>query len=305
MKHISLDIKLRERRFSFFIRADGGVSFSGLVDCYRSKDIDIVSSILRESGVNKLNFICWTHPDLDHSKGLKEMIKQYSSSETNIWIPEGVDAKEISCSEEVKNLFAYLKQCARSMETELNVYSVSDKKDLTYYDSLCFQKGIDAFPLNLISYTPNSKIMRKQNYLDKFIRNDRSIFFVLSLGQVRIWLTGDIEDATIEQIPKEFFAEHIHILKIPHHGSGTSTKIMELGWTDCDVACSTVYRKGRSHLPDEKVMAQYKKLAENLYCTGNEDRHKEKQEYGMVKVVTNVLDNSYTTVVQGNAEIWN
>ena len=28
-------------------------------------------------------------------------------------------------------------------------------------------------------------------------------------------------------------------------------------------------------------------------------------EYGMVKVVTNVLDNSYTTVVQGNAEIWN
>ena len=92
----------------FFIRADGGVSFSGLVDCYRSKDIDIVSSVLRESGVKKLNFICWTHPDLDHSKGLKEMIKQYSSSDTNIWIPEGVDAKEISCSEEVKNLFAYL-----------------------------------------------------------------------------------------------------------------------------------------------------------------------------------------------------
>ena len=33
----------------FFIRADGGVSFSGLVDCYRSKDIDIVSSILRDT----------------------------------------------------------------------------------------------------------------------------------------------------------------------------------------------------------------------------------------------------------------
>ncbi len=275
-----------------------------MVDCYRSKDVDIVNSILQKNCVDKLNFICWTHPDLDHSKGLKNMIEQYSSAETNIWIPEGVDAKEINCSEEVKDLFAYLKQCAKSMESELNVYSVSDKKYLTYYDSLCFQKGIDTFPLKLVSYTPNSKIMRKQNYLDKFIENDRSIFFVLCLGQVRIWLTGDIEDATIERIPKEFFAEHIHILKIPHHGSGTSTKIMELGWEDCDIACSTVYRKGRSHLPDDKVMDQYKILAEDLYCTGNKDGHKEKQEYGIVKVETNVLDNSYDTLIEGNAAKW-
>lgn len=288
----------------FFIRADGGISFSGLVDCFRLDDVDKVKDILEENGVYKLDFICWTHPDLDHSKGLKDIIKNYVSEKTYIWIPESVDAQEITCSKEVKELFEQLKKCTVNADAELNVYSVSDRKDMMFYNSICFQKGTNGFPLEIVSYSPNSKIIRKQNYMDKFIKNDRSVFFVLALGSARIFLTGDVEDDTIEKIPSDFFGEHVHIMKIPHHGSDSSVKMLDLGWRGCDIACSTVYRKGRSNLPLTNVMEHYSENAKYLLCTGKADRDKETEKYGVVKIVTNVLENEFSTYIEGNAESW-
>lgn len=289
----------------FFVRSDGGISFSGLVDCYKLADVDKVSEILINNHIQELDFICWTHPDSDHSKGLKEVMNIYASKKTQIWIPEGVDATEIKCGNEVQELFLYLKKCSVEMQPSLNVYSASDKKDLLCYSSVCFQKGTESFPLKLISYAPNSKIIRKQNYMEEFIKNDRSIFFVVALGEVRIFLTGDIEDATVGQIPREFVQEHIHIMKIPHHGSETSTSFLELGWSECDVACATVYRRGHSNLPENSVMNQYKQNAEMLFCTGRVNKDDEQEKYGILKVVTNVLEKTYTVDLEGNTARWN
>ena len=102
-----------------------------------------------------MDFICWTHPDFDHSKGLKNVIDEYTSQKTMIWIPEGIDTKEINCSEEVKKLFECLKECTTNIHAEYNVYSVSDKKDMMYYNSFCFQKDVARYPLEITSYTPN------------------------------------------------------------------------------------------------------------------------------------------------------
>ena len=289
----------------FFIRADGGISFSGLVDCFCSDEIDKIKDILEENRVRKLDFICWTHPDLDHSKGLKNIIDKYVSEKTCIWIPEGVDTQEITCSKEVRELFEYLRECTVDFEAEYNVYSVSDKKDMMFYNSICFQKDTEGYPLEIISYAPNSKVIRKQNYMDSFIKNDRSIFFILALGNVRIFLTGDIEDATLERISNYFVGEHVHIMKIPHHGSDSSTKMLDLGWEECDIACSTVYRKGRSNLPLANVMEQYMEKTQVLLCTGKADKSKETEKYGAIKIVTNILENNFFTETEGNADYWN
>ncbi len=296
--------KIEGESILFFIRADEGIYFSGLVDCYRTKDVDKVKDILQENAISRLNFICWTHPDTDHSEGLNEIIDIYASEDTYIWIPEGVDEKELKFSKKVQNLYYYLKTCTMNVDSNLNVYSVSDRKDLMSYSSLCFQKGLDFFPLEITSYAPNSKVIRKQNYLNQFIKNDRSIFCVIALGQIRIWLTGDIEDGTIERIPRDFLEEHIHILKIPHHGSESSGKIMQFGQGGCEIACSTVYRRGKNSLPVRQIMEQYEQFAETLFCTGNINPKSEHNKYGIVKVITDVLDNSYKTVLEGNAAIW-
>ena len=137
----------------FLIRADGGVSFAGMVDCFRMDDIDKAADILKKENIQELDFICWTHPDFDHSKGLKDIITDYASKKTCIWIPEGIDTREVTCSEEVRELFGYLKQCSIRRDTDLNIYSASDKKDLMYYNSICFQKDINFLCSQFKNYT--------------------------------------------------------------------------------------------------------------------------------------------------------
>lgn len=107
------------------------------------------------------------------------------------------------------------------------------------------QKGINEYPLRICVYAPNSKLIRKQNYMEKFIKNDRSIFCVLGLGDIRIFLTGDIENKTISMLPSGLIDTHAHILKIPHHGSDTSTEMLGVCSEGCEVACNTVYRAGK------------------------------------------------------------
>ena len=99
-------------------------------------------------------------------------------------------------------------------------------------------------------------------------------------------------------------AKRVHILKIPHHGSDSSIRMLDLGWVGCDIACATVYRKGNSNLPMQEVMNQYAENVQSLFCTGNADKQKESDRYGIVKIVTNVLKNIYSTYTEGNADVW-
>ena len=100
---------------------------------------DKVTEILKKNKVDKLDFICWTHPDFGHSKGLKDIIDMYASEKTSIWIPEGIDAKNNLQSKEVQKLFEYLRECTTNIVSEYNVYSVSDRKDMMFYNSVCFK----------------------------------------------------------------------------------------------------------------------------------------------------------------------
>ena len=56
------------------------------MDCFYLSEVDKIKEILDKNNVEKLDFICWTHPDFDHSKGLRNVIDEYMSQKTMIWI---------------------------------------------------------------------------------------------------------------------------------------------------------------------------------------------------------------------------
>ena len=285
-----------------FIYSDDVISYSILIDCYVTANTDKITELLDSHNISALNFICWTHPDLDHSKGLKKIIEKFASDKTQIWIPEDVDYNEISCSNEVKELFIYLNNCLTSQDAIYNVYSTSDVKNMLCYDSVCFKHGIYEYPLKITSYAPNSKLIRKQNYMDQFIKNDRSIFCTLELGNACIYLTGDIENSTISMLPIDQINPYCHICKIPHHGSETSTDFTSI-LSKCDIACSTVYRGGKSSLPNKAVLDTYKENATFLYCTGRMKRTEERHSYGIITITTNIIDETFSVKTEGNTEL--
>ena len=54
----------------FFLRTDEGVIYSGVVDCYTYKSINKTIDLLKKENIEKIDFLCWTHPHDDHSLGI-------------------------------------------------------------------------------------------------------------------------------------------------------------------------------------------------------------------------------------------
>ena len=137
-----------------------------------------------------------------------------------------------------------------------------------------------------------------------FIKNDCSIMLAVELGNVVELFTGDIENPTIEDLPENVYFDLLHVLKIPHHGSSTSDRLFD-HFTKCDVSCSTVYRNGKVNLPSTGILDQYVKVSDRVYCTGSIDGTNENQEYGVVRIETNILQNTSNVKLVGNAAFYN
>ncbi len=289
----------------FFIKADGKICYSGLIDCYSTSNLNIVDKLLKENEVKCLDFICWTHPDADHSNGFEVIFNKYVDSYTLIWIPEYSMMKDELCSIGARHLFDELKKCLRSRNQKYNVYTTSDYKDLLYYGkSIEFRHGVTNYSLSIKSYTPNSNHLNRQYVDNVFIKNDCSIMLAVELGNVVELFTGDIENPTIEDLPENVYFDLLHVLKIPHHGSSTSDRLFD-HFTKCDVSCSTVYRNGKVNLPSTGILDQYVKVSDRVYCTGSIDGTNENQEYGVVRIETNILQNTSNVKLVGNAAFYN
>ena len=69
--------------------------YIGIVDSYKSGDINLTKEVLEhiferyelKKEKRKINFLCWTHPHDDHTKGMDDIIKQYCNNKTLIALP--------------------------------------------------------------------------------------------------------------------------------------------------------------------------------------------------------------------------
>ncbi|MCA9795778.1 MAG: hypothetical protein KC910_28415 [Candidatus Eremiobacteraeota bacterium] len=66
----------------------------GVVDHYTSSPEPAADSpalaYLRSRGVDSLRFFCWTHPDDDHSRGVRALLARFPDKIDSIWLFDGV-----------------------------------------------------------------------------------------------------------------------------------------------------------------------------------------------------------------------
>ena len=65
----------------FFIKTDGMVAYTGLVDCYKTEEQNAVKMVLEKERIKKVDFVCWTPPHDDYTRGLDEIWKGYCTKE--------------------------------------------------------------------------------------------------------------------------------------------------------------------------------------------------------------------------------
>ena len=285
----------------FFIKVDNYIRYSGLIDCFSNNSINVVDDLLEKNNIKKLNFICWTHPDSDHSNGFDIIFKKYVDDNTMVWIPESAIMNDKNCSNGAQKVFSELQESLKSRNPKYNVYTASDNKDLLYYAKMLkFRKNHKDYTIKIDSYTPNSHLLNKNYMNNNFIKNDCSILLSVRIGNIIELFTSDVENNTLQSLPQGLYFDNLHIIKIPHHGSNTSDFMLKI-FGNCQIACSTVYRIGSVNLPLANILDEYAKVSEDLYCTGNLDSAKEHNCYGIVTIETDVINEAYEVRLNGNA----
>jgi beta-lactamase superfamily II metal-dependent hydrolase len=235
---------------------------------------------------------------------MKQLIDEYAGADTEIWIAESANLNTDTVSDKAKILFKTLLSAVTTKNKAYHVFTASDNKNMMYYNPKTVIHNNTYYPIEMHALAPNSGQMLEQTLLNQYIANNKSIVFYLCVGEAVFLFTGDTDNHTIAEMPRNLFLQHLHVVKIPHHGSQTSDLLIEDLQGGCDVACSTVYRMGRSYLPDNLVMDKYRSISSELYCTGAKEKVVEKENYGVVHIQTDIFSREYTTTTFGNAAIW-
>jgi competence protein ComEC len=166
----------------------------GLIDCVKFEDV--TGPYLKELKVEKLEFVCGTHPHDDHVGGIKKVLEAYEGKVGEYWdsgkehtLPEYLELAEYLDKKAMQTEFVRSGNMVRFGKTRLHILSPPTK-------------------LFLDCETESHNI------------NNASIVILVEYGQSRIILSGDAQFASwahIRVTHRDFLKAQA--LKVSHHGS--------------------------------------------------------------------------------------
>lgn len=199
---------------------------------------------LKKLHIKNIDLLVSSHPDIDHIGGLLKVINR-------------VEVKSILDSGKKYNSHSYYlyKKEAYQRNIPIKIAKRHDK----------------------INLDPNVEIEILNSGKPSLSNNDSSIVLKLTYEEISILLTGDIESKTEKRLIKD---ENIdaHVLKIPHHGSSTSTTKSFLFAVNPTVAILSYDRFNLFGHPHRSVLKRLKHLGIKQYST---------VEHGDIELSTN------------------
>jgi competence protein ComEC len=111
--------------------------------------------------------------------------------------------------------------------------------------------------------------------------NNSSLVLRLRFKNVSLLLTGDIEKEAEKRILRKDYLIRSEILKIPHHGSSSSSSFLFLDRVKPTYAILSVGESNIGRLPHPEVLKRYERLGAKIFRT---DKH------GAITVVTDGED---------------
>ncbi len=210
----------------------------------------ILKPLLLKNGVKKIDGAIVSHFDSDHAGGLTALLDTFQ-----------IDRMYIGHRPEENELYREVVKKAEYNKTE--VILVNDKRD-TIVD--LSGNGY----IRLIS--PSEKLIKGKN------ENDSSLISLLNINGRTVLFTGDIEKEGEEELIGKMNADNsmfrfnhkselingVDILKVPHHGSKTSSSEELLGILKPKFAVIQCGKNNFGH-PDEDVLERYRRVNARIF----------------------------------------
>ena len=215
---------------------DGGIQRS-YYDVKRQKQVDydvgerIIEPFLNANDIRELDLVVLSHPDLDHGGGLGYILQNYK-------VKRVIGIADIQLDSQTHRRL-------RSIVTERGIpysFPYAGEIDLTVTTRLNLLHPIDAASTDLMDDNKNAD----------------SLVIKLSYGEVDILFTGDIEAEGETRLIDSQQDLRSEILKVPHHGSRTSSGAQFIDAVQPRFAIYSLGQRNQFQLPHPEVVDRYK-----------------------------------------------
>ena len=205
-------------------------------------DFDVGSKIvvpyLRRKGINEVDLLISTHPDLDHLEGLLPVLMEFK-------VDMVLDSGLLCDSSEYQEFISLIL-----------------KKGIPYHkakagDNFVFSNHLEMFLLNPLY---DSDFYKESDF------NNASIVVKLFYKNADFLFTGDIEEAAEKRLLIWQNILQSDILKVGHHGSATSTNLEFLDKVNPSIAVITVGKNHYGH-PSQKIIERLEDKNIKIYRT--------------------------------------
>ena len=200
----------------------------------------VVMPVLWNAGVYRIDILALTHGDADHAGGAPAVLREFRPSDA--W--EGVPVPP-------HPLLERLRDTAQAQRTRWTTMQRGGRTSM------------DGVELRVVH--PASPDWERQR-----VRNDDSIVVELRWKDVSFVFTGDIGRDTEREIAPLFEPARLRILKVPHHGSLTSSSETFVNALKPDIAVISVGRSNNFGHPSPVVLDRYAAVGAQVFRT---DRH--------------------------------
>ncbi len=178
------------------IPKEDGTYFNMLIDSGEYSEADSLIDYLESSEVEKLDAIVASHPHADHIGAMSEVIEKYEVED--IYMPDVPDE---------------LTPTTKSYESMLDAI-IEKQVPVTYVEAGdTIETQTDA----------KVEVLSPNLDMDYDDLNNLSIVMKISLGEQSFLFTGDAEKEAIDLMIESGMNLSADVLKVPHHGSVTST----------------------------------------------------------------------------------
>jgi competence protein ComEC len=197
----------------------------------------VVAPVLRDGGVRRLGTVALTHGDADHIGGAAAAIREFRP--WDIW--EGIPVPPFAPLQAIHVVAASTNSRSRMVQTD----------DVIEVDGV-----------SIVVRHPSLPDWERQD-----VRNDDSIVLELLWRDVSVVLTGDIGAEVERAIASRFQPAPLRIVKVPHHGSLTSSSDRFVHVLSPRVAVVSVGRSNRFGHPAPAVLRRYEDVHAEIFRT--------------------------------------
>jgi len=197
----------------------------------------VVAPVLRTAGIRRLDYLALTHGDPDHIGGAASIVREFRPRE--VW--EGIAVPR----------FEPLTLLRMAVQADGARWANVHAGDAAAIDGV-----------QVIAHHPPPADWERQK-----VRNDDSLVLELRWREVSILLTGDIGKVPELSVSAALRPSRIRILKVPHHGSLTSSSWEFLNAAHPQIAVASAGRSNHFGHPVQEVLERYRAVGAEVFRT--------------------------------------